>query len=124
MGINSIYSSYIYKKIKSLTRVLPALHYLKKYRAIVLITIVLGIITTSVQLSVGMGIKVFIDQRLSFQSNVYLDNAIYIIAAIMAIYCITTCLRYYLVSWMGYRLTTDIRKDIYKHTVCLAPGFF
>jgi ATP-binding cassette subfamily B protein len=35
-----------------------------------------------------------------------------------------TCLRYYLVSWLGERVAADLRRAVYNHVITLSPGFF
>ncbi|MFX8297335.1 ABC transporter transmembrane domain-containing protein, partial [Acinetobacter baumannii] len=35
-----------------------------------------------------------------------------------------TALRFYCVSWLGERVTADLRRAVYRHIVGLSPEFF
>ena len=53
-----------------------------------------------------------------------LTNAVLLIIAISAAIAVGTFLRFYLVSWLGERVSADLRKAVFANIVRLHPGFF
>ena len=47
--------------------------------------------------------------------------ALFVIACVLAI---ATAARFYTVSWLGERVTTDLRRTVYAHVVTQSPQFF
>ena len=65
-----------------------------------------------------------IDQGLINQSRSYLGNSITFLSVIAIILAVATYVRFYMISWLGERLSADLRKAVFEHVVRLHPGFF
>ncbi|MFC3532918.1 ABC transporter transmembrane domain-containing protein [Vogesella facilis] len=47
--------------------------------------------------------------------------ALFGVAAVLALF---TALRFYLVSWLGERVTADLRRAVYRHVIAMSPEYF
>src|SRR5262249_37838718 len=52
------------------------------------------------------------------------DQALVALLAIIAVMAIATYVRFYNVSWIGERVTADLRRRVFDHLLTLSPGFF
>lgn len=53
-----------------------------------------------------------------------LDQAFLLLFAIACVLALATAARFYLVSWLGERVTADLRSEVYRHVVRQSPQFF
>ncbi len=109
------------RDLKSLAH---AVRYLKPYwRAVLGATLAL-IVTAGITLSIGQGLRILIDEGFATGSADVLVRSIGIFVILVLILTAGTFVRFYLVSWVGERVSADIRKDVFDHIVGLDPGFF
>jgi ATP-binding cassette subfamily B protein len=69
-------------------------------------------------------LQVLIDQGFGGESSADLKRAIALLITIAAAMAFGTFVRFYLVSWLGERISADIRKAVFENIVRLHPGFF
>ncbi len=100
------------------------LQFLKPYRWHVLAAMVALIFTAGVTLSLGQGIRILIDQGFGEGAASNLDQVIMIFMGLVVLLAFGTFARFFLVSWIGERVSADIRREVYNHVVELHPGFF
>ena len=98
--------------------------FLMPYRWRVLGALIALIFTASVTLSMGQGLRLLIDQGFGEAAATGLDEAIGIFMAMVVLLAIGTFARFYLVSWIGERVSADLRRAVYSHVIELHPGFF
>lgn len=72
----------------------------------------------------GRGVQVLIDQGFSGDSQTELTQAIRFFITIAGAVAVGTFARFYLVSWLGERVSADIRRAVFDNLVHLHPGFF
>ncbi|MEH6457708.1 MAG: ABC transporter transmembrane domain-containing protein, partial [Cocleimonas sp.] len=70
------------------------------------------------------GIKVLIDDGFVARSTDKLNMASLFIIAIAVLMAIGTYARFYLVSWLGERVSADIRQAVFDHLITLHPSYF
>jgi ATP-binding cassette subfamily B protein len=75
-------------------------------------------------LMLGQGIKYAIDSGFVESASETLNQATVIVLAITLIACIATYARFYLMTWLGERVSADIRNQVYSHLLSLPPSFF
>ncbi|MCZ6618270.1 MAG: ABC transporter transmembrane domain-containing protein [Gammaproteobacteria bacterium] len=109
---------------RELTSLRPALAFLKPYRWHVAAASFALVVTASVTLSIGQGMRLLIDQGLASGSTDLLVRSIGIFAVLMILLTIGTFIRFYFVSWVGERISADIRSAVYRHLIRLHPAFF
>jgi ATP-binding cassette subfamily B protein len=98
--------------------------FLKPYRTQILIFLIALICTAAVTLSIGQGLRLVIDQGFAQQSQQHLNTAILFIVGASVLMAIGTYIRFYLISWLGERVSADIRTAVFNHIVGLHPAFF
>ena len=109
---------------REITKLKPALKFLKPYyRQIVFASIAL-VVTAGVTLSIGQGMRLVIDQGLSDGSSDVLVQSIGLFAFLVVLLTAGTFARFYFVSWVGERVSADLRHAVFSHLLDLHPGFF
>ena len=102
----------------------PALDFLTPYRWRVVAASFALMLTASVTLAVGQGLRLIIDQGFQAGSPNLLKVNIGVLSCIIVVLAAGTYVRYYFVSWIGERVSADIRNAVYAHLIHLHPGFF
>ena len=82
------------------------------------------IFTAGVTLAMGQGIKILIDDGFVAGSIAQLNQAALFIVVIAVLMAIGTYARVYLVSWLGERVSADIRQAVFDHLITLHPSYF
>ncbi|WP_414931183.1 ABC transporter ATP-binding protein/permease [Vibrio europaeus] len=111
-------------KKKNLGILLELLRFIKPYRLKVAAALIALIVTASLTLSVGQGVRILIDQGFAQQSVQELGSAIGFILVVTLLIAIGTFFRFYLVSSVGERVSADIRLAVFNHVITLHPSYF
>jgi ATP-binding cassette subfamily B protein len=109
------------RNIKQLTRILG---FLRPYRARVAGAGVALVVAAGSVLAMGQGLRRVIDQGFVTANAALLDQALVALLIVIALMAAATYSRFYLVSWVGERVTADIRRTVFRHLLKLSPGFF
>jgi ATP-binding cassette subfamily B protein len=109
------------RKIGSLT---AALRYLAPYRWYVVGASLALVVTAGVTLSIGQGVRLVIDAGFTSGAPGLLGESLGIFGLLVALLTLGTYARFYLVSWIGERVSADLRRAVFDHLVHLHPGFF
>ena len=109
---------------RELTKLLPALKFLRPYLRQVIVAGLALVVTATITLSIGQGLRLVIDQGLSGQSDALLERSILIFAVLVVGLTVGTFVRFYFVSWIGERVSADIRLAVFNHLIRLHPAFF
>jgi ATP-binding cassette subfamily B protein len=72
----------------------------------------------------GQGLKLVIDRGFAAGDSAELDRALFALLGVIAVMAIATYVRFYNVSWIGERVTADLRRRVFDHLLTLSPGFF
>jgi len=109
---------------RNLSLLRPIFRYLLPYRWQVAFASLALLVAAGTVLALGGGLRMLIDSGFVTGNEETLDRAVLALFAVVAIMAIATAGRFYLVSWIGERVVTDIRRDIFAHVVALDPGFY
>lgn len=112
------------KKSRNLSPLLTVAGYLRPYRGRVAGASAALLLTAGATLSLGRGIQILIDRGLTGGTVEDLRFAVLVMLAISAVIAVGTFTRFYLVSWLGERVSADLRKAVFDNVVHLHPGFF
>jgi ATP-binding cassette subfamily B protein len=83
------------------------------------------ICTAGITLSIGQGLRMLVDQGFSSNASVdALNQALLLFMVLILLLATGTFVRFYLVSWIGERVSADLRKAVFAHVVHLHPGYF
>ncbi len=80
--------------------------------------------TSGITLSIGYGLRVLVDYGFREGSRELLAQAVALFVGLAFCLAIGTYARHYLVSWIGERVSADIRKAVFNKVLGLHPGFF
>lgn len=75
-------------------------------------------------LAIGQGLKRVIDFGISAGNPGLLDDALLGLGVVILLMSAATFGRFYLVTWLGERVTADIRRAVFDHLLKLSPEFF
>jgi ATP-binding cassette, subfamily B, bacterial len=77
-----------------------------------------------VTLSLGQGLRLVVDEGFGAGNPALLMQSLAVFAGLVVLLTIGTYIRYYLVSWVGERVSADIRQAVFARLVTLHPGYF
>jgi len=109
------------KKLSSLYHLLS---YLKPYKWRWIAAMAALLFTASLSLMMGQGVKLLIDSGFGEGSLALLNQAVLVLLALAFLMSLGTFTRFYLVSWLGERVSADIRTAVFNHVVTLHPSYF
>ncbi len=112
------------KEKKSLQTLLPIVAFLKPYKKMVAFALLALLLTAAVSLSLGQGLKMVIDNGFAAGSVEQLRSAIFVMIGLVSLLAVGTFCRFYLMSWLGERVSADIRKAVFDQIVMLHPAYF
>lgn len=98
--------------------------FLKPYLTQITIASVALVFTAALTLGLVQYVRLIVDRGFVEGSTESLNTAILGFLIVAVLQAIGTFARFYWVSWLGERVTADIRKAVYKHIINLHPGYF
>ena len=102
----------------------PIISFLVPYTRQIMVFLLALLVTAGITLSIGQGLRLVIDQGFAGESIEGLNIAIAFIMGGAVIMALGTYVRFYLISWLGERVSADIRAAVFNHVVGLHPAFF
>lgn len=112
------------KSSKGMGSLLPIVRMLGNYKGRLVAASIALLFTAGATLLLGRGVQVLIDQGFGGGTSEDLRSAITLLIGIAGAIAVGTFLRFYMVSWLGERISADIRKAVFDNIVSLHPGFF
>src|SRR5690606_35101127 len=107
--------------LSQLKLVMPLLRPYKKAILTALLFLVLG---AAANLAIPVAFKLMIDLGFSAENQARLTQYFVLVFAVSIAMIIFTSLRYYWVSWIGQRVVTDLRKQVYGKVIGQSAEFF
>ena len=98
--------------------------FLYPYGKEIAIFLIALLVTAVITLSIGQGLRLVIDEGFVGQSLDRLGVAVAFIMGAAVVMAIGTFVRFYLISWLGERVSADIREAVFSHIIGLHPSFF
>jgi ATP-binding cassette subfamily B protein len=75
-------------------------------------------------LLIGQGLKFVIDRGFSAGDTHELDRMLALSLGLIVMLSLATYTRFYYVSWVGERVTADLRRAVFDHLLSMPPSFF
>ncbi len=110
--------------LNSLKALIPFLKPYKKEFILAAISLILAACSTLV---VPLSFRQIIDMGFVNPSNedyAQINRTFLILLVVAVVVALTTALRFYVVSWLGERITSDVRQQVYTHVISQSPEFF
>ncbi|NDG91230.1 MAG: ATP-binding cassette domain-containing protein, partial [Burkholderiaceae bacterium] len=82
------------------------------------------ILAASATLAVPLSFRQIIDLGFNANSDNQINQTFLILFIVACLVALGTSLRFYMVSWLGEKITTDIRAAVYSHVIKQSPEFF
>ena len=82
------------------------------------------VFTAGAQLTLGYGVKILIDEGFAGADSSGLYKAVSFMLVIGIAMAIGAMTRFYLVSWLGERVSADLRSAVFNNLVHLQPSYF
>ena len=100
------------------------LSFLWPHKARIIAAGVALVFTAGAQLSLGYGVKILIDDGFGGGNRSGLYEAVSFILMIGVAMAAGAMIRFYLVSWLGERVSADLRSAVFNNLVHLQPSYF
>jgi ABC transporter, permease/ATP-binding protein len=75
-------------------------------------------------LALGQVVRLLVDEGFLSGKPGALDALLFTLLWVVVVLAVATAGRHYLISWIGERVSADIRRAVYSHVLSLSPGFF
>ena len=111
-------------KAKSLRPLRELLQFLWPHKSRLIAASLALIFTAMAQLSLGYGIQILIDQGFANQSQAGLRQAVVFMIVVGFAMASGAFIRFYLVSWLGERVSADLRQKVFNNLLTVHPGFY
>lgn len=98
--------------------------FLAKYKATMAGALVALVVASGATLMIPKAFGLMIDQGFSGETVGMIDIYFLALLGVALVLAVATFCRYYLVSWLGERVVTDIRQAVYGRIITLSPTFF
>jgi ATP-binding cassette subfamily B protein len=109
------------RDIRQLGRVL---RFVAPYKGRMAVAGVALVVAAGCVLVLGQGLKRVIDAGFLGANAASLDTALFALLAIVCVLAAATYTRFYSVSWIGERVSADIRRAVFGRLLEQSPGFF
>jgi ATP-binding cassette subfamily B protein len=97
---------------------------LKPYRRRVLYAGLALVIAAAAMLAIGQGLRAVIDRGFAAGDPAWLDRTLAAMFGVIVVLAAATHVRFYNVSWLGERVTADLRERVFDHLLDLPPAWF
>jgi len=98
--------------------------YLAPYRLRLAGFLVALVVAAGCFLVLGQGLRMVVDSGIVSGDPAALDAALAMLLAVTVVMAAATYVRFYLISWLGERMVTDLRRDLFSRLLTLSPGWF
>src|SRR5437660_5927256 len=98
--------------------------FVRPYRRQVVYAAVGLLFAAAAVLAIGQGLRFVVDRGFSAGNAAELDRMLGAMLAVIIVVALATYTRFYFVSWLGERVTADLRRAVFDHLLRLPPSFF
>src|SRR5438552_1153348 len=98
--------------------------FVRPYRRQVVYAAVGLLFAAAAVLAMGQGLRFVVDRGFSAGDAAELDRMLGAMLAVIIVVALATYTRFYYVSWLGERVTADLRRAVFDHLLRLPPSFF
>jgi ATP-binding cassette subfamily B protein len=98
--------------------------FLRPYRREIVLAGIGLVVAAAAVLAIGQGVRFVVDRGFAASSAAELDRMLGLLLVVIVVMAGATYMRFYHVSWLGERVTADLRRAVFDHLVDLPPSFF
>ncbi|WP_239688736.1 ABC transporter transmembrane domain-containing protein [Aquitalea magnusonii] len=109
------------QRISPLLGLLPFMRPYRRRAWLALLALSVAAVSTLV---LPMAFRVLIDQGFSSRNAGHINQYFLMLFGVAVVLALATAGRFYLVSWLGERVTADVRSAVYRHVISMSPQYF
>ena len=109
------------RDLRPLRRLLP---FLLKYKAKAIAALVALAVASAATLVVPVAVRRVLDHGFNGQDATLVNQYFGVMLGVVAVLALASSLRFYFVSWIGERVVTDVRDQLFRHLTTLTPEFY
>ena len=110
--------------VSALRTLARAARFLRPYRREIALAAIGLVVAATAVLAIGQGLRFVVDRGFAAADTRELDRMLALTLVVIVVMAAATYMRFYHVSWLGERVTADLRRTVYDHLVDLPPSFF
>lgn len=109
------------RNLRPLARLWP---YLARYKPQLVAAICFLLLAAGTTLTLPVAVRNMIDQGFIGNNTSFIGNYFSALVVVAALLAFASACRYYFVIWLGERVISDVRKDVFSHVATLSPSFY
>ena len=109
------------RSLRPLAQIFP---YLLRHPGRVVAALCFLLLAAATTLTLPLAVRRMIDHGFSQKDTLFIDQYFAMLVAIAAVLAVASAGRYYFVIWLGERVVSDIRSDVFRHLTNLGADFF
>jgi len=98
--------------------------FVRPYRRQVVYAAIGLLFAATAVLAMGQGLRFVVDRGFGAGNAAELDRMLAAMLVVIIVVALATYTRFYFVSWLGERVTADLRRAVFDHLLKLPPSFF
>lgn len=98
--------------------------YIARYKPMVALAFVALLASAAAMLALPIGVRRMIDLGFFSDKPELIDQYFAVMLAIGAVLATASATRFFSVNWLGERVVSDVRRDVFAHLAHLSPAFF
>jgi ATP-binding cassette subfamily B protein len=107
--------------LKPLRAVIP---FIRPYKGTLTVAIIVLLATSAATGSLPVAARYLIDNGIATGNSEQIDFYFKLVLGVILIISVLAAARLYLITWLGERVVTDIREQVYDHVIRQDPTFF
>jgi len=112
------------KPRRSLRPLATLVPYMFLHKGMVAVALAALVTSAGAMLALPMGVRRMIDYGFSNENPELIDQYFAMMLAIGVVLAIASSTRFYAVNWLGERVVSDLRRDVFAHLARLSPAFY
>src|SRR5215467_4526938 len=109
------------KKLAPLRALAP---FLRHYRGMIAAAALALIVAAVASLILPVAVRGVVDHGFSVADAANISRYFLALIGVAALMGVASATRFYLVTWIGERVTADVRDQVFSHVLALSPSFF
>ena len=109
------------RSLRPLARLWP---YMSRYKPRVAAALFFLLLAAGTTLTFPVAVRNMIDHGFVGNNPEFIGNYFSALMLVAALLALASACRYYFVIWLGERVISDLRKDVFAHVAKLSPGFY
>ncbi|MHA1165058.1 MAG: ABC transporter transmembrane domain-containing protein [Alphaproteobacteria bacterium] len=112
------------KPRRSLRPLATLVPYMFLHKGMVALALAALVTSAGAMLALPMGVRRMIDFGFSRENPDLIDQYFAMMLVIGIVLAIASSMRFYAVNWLGERVVSDLRRDVFAHLAHLSPAFY